>query len=78
MAKHRDKELEAKGFVQKIILAFGMPKDPNKFRDKEPKRMAWMNVLCIRGVSEAWVKEMLEAAICQLIQYQQYVALYDL
>ena len=62
MAKHRDKELEAKGFVQKIILAFGMPKDPNKFRDKEPKRMA-LDELCVyKEPPKAWVKEMLEAA----------------
>ena len=62
MAKHRDKELEAKGFVQKIILAFGMPKDLNKFRDKEPKRMA-LDELCVyKEPPKAWVKEMLEAA----------------
>ena len=62
MAKHRDKELEAKGFVQKIILAFGMPKDLNKFRDKEPKRIA-LDELCVyKEPPKAWVKEMLEAA----------------
>ena len=62
MAKRRDKELEAEGLSLKIVLAFGFPKETDRNRDREPKRIA-MDDLCVyKEQPKAWVKEMLEAA----------------
>ena len=56
------KELEAEGLSLKIVLAFGFPKETDRNRDREPKRIA-MDDLCVyKEQPKAWVKEMLEAA----------------
>ena len=54
--------VEAEGLSLKIVLAFGFPKETDRNRDREPKRIA-MDDLCVyKEQPKAWVKEMLEAA----------------